>query len=636
MNTKVLIIGGDEKVIALLDTLKGIKGVSLLGVCDTDKNSPGMKYASQMAINTTTNLSKFIQSKEIDIIIETSGSKEFQKVLSQVSQKKAKIVDREAAELLLNVAIEKEKAKRHGELYLINKLSNMFAAEYDTHNIMMPIFDLLKASFKIDALATLIFYKLKDELMVVSEYNIKDDLLDEIINYLNKKSKINLKKEIKKNELIIFPQRLGREPLDSKKLKSFISIPLLTKAKKEGIMVLASVKENAFNPEDRIILNILSDELALFIENERIKKDLADAKSKLESMLHSMSEGVIALDIEQKVTLLNPAAKRILNLNEIRLGRPLSESLDNKDIIGVLKNNSSKKDIITKEVSISSENEPKIVRLYIAKVYDSLGHDSGFIILLSDITKEKEVDRMKSEFISTTSHELRTPLAAIKESVMLLLDGTTGEISKDQERFLNISKRNINRLADLINDLLDLSRIETGRMQLKKVSCDIVDVVNKAIEPLQFLAKENKLILVAEFEENLPEISCDPDRVTQILVNLVGNSIKFTPAGGRVTVAVMKDDGRRTKDERRTRPSSLVPRPSLIISVADTGIGIDKKDFNKLFSRFGQLDSSLTRKIGGTGLGLSICKELVQMHGGEIWVESEAGKGSIFSFTLPI
>lgn len=231
-------------------------------------------------------------------------------------------------------------------------------------------------------------------------------------------------------------------------------------------------------------------------------------------------------------------------------------------------------------------------------------------------------ERVKSELIATASHELRTPLAAIKESVMLVLDGTTGKVPSRQEHFLNIAKRNIDRLTARINNLLDLSKIETGKMELKMAPCDIPSLVRKALGSAEVMAKEKKLDIRSDFGESLPRILCDPGKIAKVLGSLIENAIKFTPPGGKISVHCTVNN-EKEKDFIR-------------ISVKDAGIGIDKKDIPRLFTRFGQLDSSLTRCPGGMGVSLVICKEFVEMHGGRIHADSEPGKGSTFSFTLPV
>ena len=238
-----------------------------------------------------------------------------------------------------------------------------------------------------------------------------------------------------------------------------------------------------------------------------------------------------------------------------------------------------------------------------------------------------EVDKIKTGFISATSHELRTPLTAIKESVMLILDGTTGKVSPNQLRFLRIAKNNIDRLTNLIDDLLDISKLQRGAIELKKTSCDIPGLIIKSLKPMEALAKDKEVNLTYKLSQDIPKLLCDPDRINQVIVNLVRNAVRFTSKGGFISVEA---------EIYRDSIHKSMPKKCVLVSVKDTGTGIDKKDFSKLFSRFGQLDMSLTRRPGGTGLGLAICKELVEMHGGRIWIESKVGKGSIFSFTLPI
>jgi signal transduction histidine kinase len=164
----------------------------------------------------------------------------------------------------------------------------------------------------------------------------------------------------------------------------------------------------------------------------------------------------------------------------------------------------------------------------------------------------------------------------------------------------------------------------------------VEEIIRRALEPMVLLAKTNGIVLKEECEQNLPSIECDPEKIIQVLTNLVGNAVKYTPQGHSIHVKArrIKAEG----DERlgKVWGAQQTFKEALIISVKDTGAGIDKEDFPRLFKRFGQLDGSLTRQVGGTGLGLAICKELVDLHGGEIWVESEKGKGSTFSFTLPV
>jgi two-component system sensor histidine kinase/response regulator len=233
----------------------------------------------------------------------------------------------------------------------------------------------------------------------------------------------------------------------------------------------------------------------------------------------------------------------------------------------------------------------------------------------------RKIDEMKSEFVSVASHELRTPLAAIKNAVQLMLQGKTGEINENQKKFLSMAERNINRLTGILNSLLDLSRIESGKIGLKFEELDLRGSIEFILSSLKPQADGKSIQLKMEIPEKLPSVYGDREKVEQILTNLVGNAIKFTPEGGEISVSAKPlEEGEHM----------------VAISVRDSGIGIPGDQLEKIFEKFHQVEDSLRRSITGTGLGLAITKGLVEAHHGKIWVESEVGKGSTFTFTLPM
>jgi signal transduction histidine kinase len=233
----------------------------------------------------------------------------------------------------------------------------------------------------------------------------------------------------------------------------------------------------------------------------------------------------------------------------------------------------------------------------------------------------RKLDEMKSEFVSVASHELRTPLAAIKNAVQLMLQGKTGEINENQAKFLSMAERNINRLTGILNSLLDLSRIESGRVVLEFEDLDVRSSIEFIFSSLKPQADGKSIQLRMEVQEGLPRVYGDREKVEQILTNLVGNSIKFTPEGGEISVSARTFEN----DENM-----------VAISIKDSGIGIPEDQLERIFEKFHQVEDSLRRSIAGTGLGLAITKGLVEVHHGKIWAESEVGKGSTFTFTLPI
>ena len=231
----------------------------------------------------------------------------------------------------------------------------------------------------------------------------------------------------------------------------------------------------------------------------------------------------------------------------------------------------------------------------------------------------KELDRIKSQFLANMSHELRTPLNSIIGFSEVLQDGILGEVSEEQRSALEEIWRSSRHLLDLINDLLDFSRIENGRLMLHKTSFEagsLLDEVKTIIRPL---AEKKLQALEIRIEAAMPPITTDRLRLKQVLLNLLGNASKFTQEGGHLTLAC-----------------SLIEGNQFLFSVSDNGIGISPEDHGIIFEEFRQVDGTVTRSETGSGLGLTISKRLVELAGGQIWVESELGKGSVFSFTLPV
>lgn len=270
------------------------------------------------------------------------------------------------------------------------------------------------------------------------------------------------------------------------------------------------------------------------------------------------------------------------------------------------------------EIALQREDDRLIVKVRVNPITDHDGNYVGRVVVIRDITSEYEIAQMKNEFVSTVSHELRTPLTSIKGYVDLILDGDAGEINEIQREFLGIVKENSDRLVELINDMLDISRIESGRIHLKVEPQYVPDLIAGAIDTFRAVLSQAEREVVLDVPNDLPLVAADSDRVRQVLINLVSNALKYSPAGGTITVSAEKAGD------------------SVRIAVSDEGLGISAEDQRLLFTKFYRVDSAMTREIGGTGLGLSICKSIIELLGGEIGADSELGHGSTFWFTLPV
>jgi PAS domain S-box-containing protein len=348
--------------------------------------------------------------------------------------------------------------------------------------------------------------------------------------------------------------------------------------------------------------------------------------SKSQAILESVADGVMVSDSSGRVILFNVAAERILGVKrEEAISRPIDDMLGLYSASGgrwvqqVREWHASaeaRRSMPVLSQRIEFKSEKRHINVTVAPVTMSDEY-LGSVSVFRDVTAEVEADRAKTEFISTVSHELRTPMTSIKGYADLLLIGAAGAVNENQQRFLSVIKGNADRLSVLVNDLLDISRIESGRVTLELKPIAVESLLETVVTSLHSKFVEKHLaVQVVMPEGDVPHALADRDRVIQILTNLVSNAYQYTQPGGSVTV------------------SAHVVGEFVQIDVADTGIGISADGQSKVFERFFRADDPNVNEFPGTGLGLAIVKSLVEMHEGRIWLESEVGKGTTFSFTL--
>ncbi len=358
---------------------------------------------------------------------------------------------------------------------------------------------------------------------------------------------------------------------------------------------------------------------------EQITKE----EKKMTAIVNSLAEGLILVDGNHRVLHINPAAERLLSVKAEQVGEELTLIVEELALARALKETQAQislNETVNSEVSLNRGGETVTLRIVASPFLDEAGSVLGTVYVFDDITREKEIDQMKSDFVSLVSHELRTPMTSIIGFVSLILDGKTGPINEKQRRSLVRVQHQAERLAALINDLLDISRIEAGRIQMKREEVAVAEIATQRIEEIspQADAKSIQLRLLAP--ESLPRVIGDRERIGQVFTNLIGNAIKFTPQKGQIAVRISADGTLADESER-----------ALHIEVIDTGEGIPLEERERVFNRFHQLGNINTRQEGGSGLGLSIVKSIVESHGGIVWVDDgPEGRGSNFQFTLPI
>ena len=347
---------------------------------------------------------------------------------------------------------------------------------------------------------------------------------------------------------------------------------------------------------------------------------LTEEEKKMTAIVNSIAEGLILVNSDNRVLHINPAAERLLGLSEDSINKDITELIQNDELIQIEQTPSKNEEAnFVSEITLIHHDEKLVLRTIASPFLDENGQTLGTVYLFDDITREKEIDQMKSDFISLVSHELRTPLTSIIGFVSFILDGKAGAINDRQRNSLARVQRQSKRLAALINDLLDISRIESGRIQMEQEPISLLEIVTQRIEEIRPQADEKSIRLDLTAPESVPTIFGDEARMGQVFTNLIGNAIKFTPNNGEVSIKVRVD-------------GSL-----LHVEVIDTGPGIPAEERQKVFDKFYQLSDISTRQQGGSGLGLSITKSIVEAHGGKLWIDDgNQGKGSNFQFVLPL
>lgn len=412
---------------------------------------------------------------------------------------------------------------------------------------------------------------------------------------------------------------------------------VMMSAENTPIQILGTVQDITESRQREEIVEIRTNELVLKIkELEEARKTLAELfrelnkqKAKDEAILTSIADGVIAVDEQENIIFVNPMTESLLGwkITEV-FGKKLTNNLHIEDDDG--------KELLPEDRPIhrtlTSGKYLSGSKTYVYRRHDQTkfpvsitvspirlnGNTIGAIEVFRDITHEKEVDRMKTEFISLASHQLRTPLSAMKWFLEMLLGGDAGGLTNEQKDMLvNINQSN-ERMIALVNSLLNVSRIESGRIIIDPKPTNLLELVKEVEVDLKAKLEEKKHTFIVSANENLPIVSIDPKLIRQVYLNLLTNAIKYTPEGGEINVFISKKDDQ------------------IISQVSDDGFGIPKKDFDRVFSKFYRGENIVKVETDGNGIGLYLVKAIIESSKGKIWFESEEGKGTTFWFSLPL
>jgi PAS domain S-box-containing protein len=379
----------------------------------------------------------------------------------------------------------------------------------------------------------------------------------------------------------------------------------------EKLLNYTETKEDELRRVRAALLNILED-------TEEARKEAVMEKNKTMTMIENLTDGILLLNNQNEVEIISPLVLDFFRkTKEEIIGKNIMDLFNNeelKEIQGLLIDEKKKKvnRVIKKEISIGKRMDAEVTTVY-------LEGEGGVLIILHDVTRDKLVERMKTEFVSIAAHQLRTPLSAIKWTLRMVLDGDTGEITAEQKELLEKTYISNERMIGLINDLLNVTKIEEGRFLYKQQLASLEEITSTVIESSRELLKMKKMVLTFDRpQEALPQINVDREKMELAVQNLLENAIKYTPEGGQITISLQREDG------------------NILFSIKDTGVGIPDSQRSRIFTKFFRGDNVIRMETEGSGLGLYTASNIIEAHKGRIWFESKEGQGTNFYFTIPI
>lgn len=569
----------------------------------------------------------------------------------------ARILTGQLAAAITSFAISDAVQRRSAELATLNDISSAVTSLLDTQEIYHVVVEKLNEYFRVEAGSLL----------------MRDDKTGDLTFVMT------LEGGVEKLAGVVVPRGKGvvgyvaekqryaivHNPLEDPRFYSKISedtgypphsilcVPMVVKGRTIGVIEMLNKREGNFTEEDANRLMRMANTIGVAIENARLFQEVATGRDRLEAILNSNNDGILMADMHGVVVTVNPKATQILQTFQgDLLGRKLTDLLDDLRARALdvslppwLTDSEQTPEIVEFELSIPGYS---FIRQLLLLVRDTGGATIGRLALLQDISKERELTQLRDDYMGMLVHDLRAPLTAIMNGIMMVRRGMGGPVSAQQSELLGIAYQSSQTMLEMVNTLLDISKMEQGRMTLNVERFSITDVLDETLDRLRASAEGHEITLIQQVPSNVPPMEADREKIVRILQNLLDNAIKYSPNGSSVTIGTsciqldrhQRIVGGNTISEPEFPNISALPLtlPSLLEGswqlfwVRDQGPGIPPQYQERIFEKFGQVRG---RKVRGTGLGLTFCKLATEAHGGKIWVESTEGEGSIFALVLP-
>lgn len=557
------------------------------------------------------------------------------------------IKDKKAKAVLMKR--EQDVSRRMYELAILKELGDRIGYSLDVQQIIDIIINSLHQFIDYSAVSYMllgpekVIFKMHLERSVHQKFvnDIRDRMLGSLSALLDREFNKKDVKEIISGALII-------EELDDP-VRSFFNIPLIIDEKVVGVLTVADTKTGLYKEEEMTILYKIIQQASKAVTS--LQGVLKTEQAKVNAMVESMADGVVMTDLDYRILVVNPSARDVVGISN-KKDITIFDFIDNLggkfDIRGRLEESVKLNKTFKSDEVLVKDKFYKISVFPVNAIVAGEKDAVGGVVIFHDVTAERAIEQIREQFTSMIVHELRTPLSGINKISELLRAGPQSLPPKDFEDYIKLINADSSSMLDLVNDILDIAKLEAGKFEVRKEPTDIKKVIDNRMEFFKPSAIDAKLSLSVDYDPELPAlVPLDQAGLKQILNNLMSNAIKYTKANGGVQVMVVNHKPNAKVNEEFSRlklklPLSMpedkfinVPE-SVIVAVSDTGSGIAQSSIKELFSKFKQLGNKSETGIKGTGLGLAIAKGITEGHGGKIDVASEVGVGSIFFFVIPL
>jgi PAS domain S-box-containing protein len=566
---------------------------------------------------------------------------------SEAEVAQARLMAGQLAAAITSFRITEKAQRRSAELATLNDIAEAVTSSLNTREVYHLVMAKLNEYFRVDAGSLLMLDEETDELVFVMTLEAGEEKLFGvriprgvgIVWSVAESQQYDIVHDVHSDPRFhkLVSDSVGYE------VHTILCVPIVVKGRTIGVIELLNKRDGKFTEEEARHLTRMAATIGVAIENARLFQTVTRVRDRFEAILNSTNDGILMADMRDVVVTANPEAAELLGLSrEGMIGRRLEKVLGelNERAAAIstpswLNDGSSGETVVELELG---GPQRRFIRHYTLPVRDTSGAEIGRLALFQDISKERELAQLREDYTGMLVHDLRAPLTAIMNGIMMVKRGLGGPISEQQQELLSIAHQGSQTMLEMVNTLLDIARMEEGRLTLDCEPLSPYALVDQTLDRLRVSAQDQRVRVVQELALGLPLVEADREQLVRVFQNLLDNAIKFSPTGSTVTlgadVAHVDEGGAHAT---RELPMPLPPLPRgdwLVVWVRDQGPGIPPQFHERIFEKFGQVRGG--RKVRGTGLGLTFCKLAVEAHGGRIWLQSAEGHGSTFAFALPI